>query len=164
MNEDFYRRMTDSINARRYGPGMVNFMDKTLTMLVFIAYPALLIYVYMFFEKKLLLYILWPFFGFLAMSIIRRKINAKRPYEIFDFKPVIKKDTIGNSFPSRHIFSAFLIGMAFFSLNKRAGAEIFILASILSFIRVVGGVHFIKDVLVGAATGLVLGFIGFYLI
>ena len=164
MNEDFYRRMTDSINARRYGPGMVNFMDKTLTMLVFIAYPALLIYVYMFFEKKLLLYILWPFFCFLAMSIIRRKINAKRPYEIFDFKPVIKKDTIGNSFPSRHIFSAFLIGMAFFSLNKRAGAEIFILASILSFIRVVGGVHFIKDVLVGAATGLVLGFIGFYLI
>lgn len=164
MSEDFYRRMTDSIRAKKYGPGLVNLLDKALTMLVFFSYPALLIYLYIFFEKKILLYIIWPFFCFLAVSIVRKRINAKRPYEVYDFQPIIKKETIGNSFPSRHVFSAFLIGMAFFSLNKRAGAEIFVLASLLSFIRVVGGVHFIKDVLAGAGAGLILGFIGFYLI
>ena len=60
--------------------------------------------------QELIIYLAIPGISFVAVSIFRKCYNAKRPYEIYDFKPLIPKDTIGKSFPSRHVFSIFVIG------------------------------------------------------
>ena len=53
--------------------------------------------------------IIVPLVGFVAVSVFRYIVNRPRPYEKFDMPPVIPKDTHGRSFPSRHVFSAFII-------------------------------------------------------
>lgn len=57
----------------------------------------------------LALSIIAPLVGFIAVSVFRYIVNRPRPYEKFDMPPVIPKDTHGRSFPSRHVFSAFII-------------------------------------------------------
>ena len=89
------------------------------------------------------------------LSKLREKINAKRPYELYGFKPLIKKDTNGLSFPSRHVFSIFVIGGSIWVINKILGTIILIMGLFLAIIRVIMGVHFPKDVIAGAVIGCV---------
>ena len=99
--------------------------------------------------------ILVPALFFVLLSKFREKINAKRPYELYGFKPLIKKDTKGLSFPSRHVFSIFVIGGSIWVINKILGTIILIMGLLLAIIRVITGVHFPKDVIAGAFIGCV---------
>ncbi len=54
-----------------------------------------------------------PFLGFVTLTIVRRIINRPRPYEVDGIPPLIEKDTSGKSFPSRHVFSAYMIALTF---------------------------------------------------
>ena len=78
--------------------------------------------------------------------------------------PVIEKDTSGKSFPSRHVFSVFIIAMTIFYQHSGPGVILGLVGVGLAAIRVVGGVHEPKDVIVGALAGILCGVIGFYLI
>ena len=49
---------------------------------------------------------------FVLVSLMRRYIGAPRPYEVYDFFENRPKDSEKNSFPSRHAFSIFAIGVA----------------------------------------------------
>jgi undecaprenyl-diphosphatase len=55
--------------------------------------------------------------------------------------------------PSDHATAAFAIGTAIFLAHRRAGAAILIAATVLSLGRVFLGVHYLSDVLAGAALG-----------
>ena len=66
--------------------------------------------------------------------------------------------------PSRHVFSAFVIGMAFLHMNIVLGIIILIIGCLMAVIRVIVGVHFPRDVIAGAVIGILSGIIGFYLI
>ena len=116
-----------------------------------------------------ILYILVPGISFLLITLFRKKLNAPRPYEVYGFEPAIPKDTKGNSFPSRHVFSIFMIAMtysysALFQDDIKLIVSIFAMGVVLAIIRVLGGVHFLKDVMAGAISGIVLGYVGFYLL
>ena len=67
---------------------------------------------------------------FVGLSVVRKIINAPRPYEKFDMPPVLEKDTKGKSFPSRHVFSVFIIAMTIFYEQSGAGV---LLESIVCF-------------------------------
>ena len=97
---------------------------------------------------------------------MRKTINAPRPYEVFDASPVIPKDTRGNSFPSRHAFSIFVIAMTFCACCPLAWVGSVMLAAgvLLAVIRVVSGVHFPRDVVVGALLGMLAGFVGLWIL
>jgi membrane-associated phospholipid phosphatase len=114
----------------------------------------------------LLYALLVPGISFVLVSVFRRIVNAPRPYEVFDGVPVIAKDTLGKSFPSRHAFSIFIIGMAFCACCPLAwaGPVILVLGVALAVIRVIAGVHFPRDVIAGALAGILLGYVGFWLI
>ena len=132
--------------------------DKWMTGIVFLAYPILLGYLlFTGNNQKLMQTILVPAVSFVIVSVFRRCYTAPRPYELLDIEPLIEKDTKGRSFPSRHVFSIFIIGMTFFYIAKPIGIVIGIMGIAMAYIRVVGGVHFPKDVVAGAVTGIFCG-------
>ena len=94
---------------------------------------------------------------FVLLTLFRRWCNAPRPYEVFGIPPVLPKETKGKSFPSRHVFSIFVIGACSGGLYPVAGLVLCLAGVLLAAVRVVTGVHFLKDVLVGAAVGLLAG-------
>jgi undecaprenyl-diphosphatase len=55
--------------------------------------------------------------------------------------------------PSDHATAAFAIGTAIFLAHRRAGAAVLVAATVLSLGRVFLGVHYLSDVLAGAALG-----------
>lgn len=110
-----------------------------------------------------LLMLLLSAIGFILLTIIRDKINAPRPYELFKIDPVIPKDTKGHSFPSRHTFSAVLIAgnwailymvqpslMLMIILIIHGLATLYIMVS-----RVLLTLHFPKDVIAGLVSGII---------
>jgi undecaprenyl-diphosphatase len=55
--------------------------------------------------------------------------------------------------PSDHATAAFAIGTAIFLANRRAGILVLVAATVLALGRVFLGVHYLSDVIVGAALG-----------
>ena len=105
-----------------------------------------------------------PAVSFLLVSAFRKHYNAKRPYELYGFVPLIKKETKGKSFPSRHVFSIFVIGSSVIWFYPMAGTLVCLSGCLLAAIRVVTVVHFPMDVFAGALVGILCGCIagGFY--
>ena len=98
--------------------------------------------------------------GYLAVTLIRRLIDAPRPYELYDFYEIKPKDKKGRSFPSRHAYSAFCIATLGFTLSSILAPIMLAFALALSVCRVLTGIHFIRDVAAGALIGAVSGAIG----
>ena len=133
MTEDKYRKITECISGIKHGPKMVRLLDQLVTMIIFLLYPVLLGELYLLDRSDLLLPVLVvPATGFVVVSLMRHVIHSKRPYEVYDFTPIIQKETVEHSFPSRHVCSAVLIAMAFLQLDVSNGLEILLLAAILS--------------------------------
>ena len=101
---------------------------------------------------------------FVALSLGRRAIDAPRPFEAYGLEPLIPKESRGEGFPSRHVFSIFVIGTSLAYLCPPLGAVILALGVLLAAARVVSGVHFLRDVLVGAIIGILSAVIGFGII
>lgn len=95
--------------------------------------------------------------GFFLLSLSRRLYNRPRPYQTWDIQPLIKKDSLGKSFPSRHVFSATVIAMLALMINPCLGGTMLFLAAILAILRVLGGVHYPSDVLAGYVIGILVG-------
>lgn len=95
------------------------------------------------------------------LSVVRKWIDAPRPYEVCHLDPLIPKESRGQSFPSRHVFSSFVIGTSLMYLHPVLGASLLLLGVLLAAVRVVSGMHFLRDVLVGALVGVLSAMIGF---
>ncbi len=111
--------------------------------------------------KQVLIYVFIPASGFVILSFLRKKINAPRPYEEWTIKPLLDRDSPGQSMPSRHVFSAIIISMACLHASLSVGVILLVFSALLGLVRVLGGVHFPKDVVVGYICGLVWGVIFF---
>ena len=122
--------------------------NKILTAIIFVAYPLLLIWLYVKLPDHLLRAILVPFDGFIGVSVFRYLVNRRRPYEAFELPPVIPKETSGRSFPSRHVFSAAIIAFTFLAIPQVMwiGIVLLMCTVLLAVIRVLSGVHYISDV------------------
>ncbi|MDO4290304.1 MAG: phosphatase PAP2 family protein, partial [Eggerthellaceae bacterium] len=105
-----------------------------------------------------------PAVAFVAVSVFRRAFNAPRPYEVLAIEPLISKDTRGKSFPSRHTFSMFTIACAWWQLEPVVGAVLGVAGAAMGAVRVLGGVHFPRDVVAGALSAVVLSAAGYALL
>ena len=97
---------------------------------------------------------------FVIVTIARRIINAPRPYEMYPFYDAAPKNKKGSSFPSRHIFSVFVIAAALVAYAPVAAALLAVCGILLAVMRVLLGIHFIRDTVAGAILGIVSGVIG----
>ena len=111
--------------------------------------------------KQVGIYLFIPASSFVILSFIRKKINAPRPYEEWDIQPLLDSDSPGQSMPSRHVFSATIISMACLHASLSVGVILLVLSALLGLVRVSGGVHYPKDVVVGYICGLAWGVLFF---
>lgn len=163
MKREDYLKVMDWVEGR-IGLRQIRLLVKLLTAFTFFCYGGEICYLFWMQDQHLLRVILVPAVSFGIVSGFRSWFSAKRPYQIYDFQPLLQKETQGKSFPSRHVFSIYIIGMAVFTVHPPTGIILFLAGGGLAVIRVATGVHFPRDVVAGAFTGILLGLIGFYLL
>ena len=155
----FYRWLTLPFTRK---PHRVQVLQRTNRILTF-AMPGIygLVFCWLFLKKTSMGGI-WPFIwipasGFVLFSLFRHWVNVPRPYEKWEIQPLLEKNSSGHSFPSRHVFSATIISMCVCQLSLPLGMCSMLLSLLLALVRVLGGVHYPKDVLVAWGLGLVWG-------
>ncbi len=161
MTAEQYRRWTRPFRGKE---GLVETLNRMLTRLGWLLYPVLLLALALKGDPRLLRCVLVPGVSFAAVTLVRRWINAPRPYEALEIDPIIHKDTKGQSMPSRHVFSMFVIAVTYLWIQPWIGVILLLLGVVLAVLRVLGGVHFPRDVLVGALCGIGSGLVGYWLL
>ena len=161
--QEWYDHVAGNIENKPFLLSLLRTFNRFMTVVMPMIYLTLLAITYLQegLGKQVLIYVFIPASGFVILSLLRKKINAPRPYEVWEIAPLLDRDSPGQSMPSRHVFSATIISMACLHANLSVGFILLILSAILGLVRVLGGVHYPKDVLVGYACGLVWGVIFF---
>ena len=161
--QEWYDYIAANIENRPFLLSLLRTFNRFMTVVMPIVYLTLLATAYLQegLGKQVLMYVFIPVSGFVILSFLRKKINAPRPYEEWTIKPLLDRDSPGQSMPSRHVFSATIISMACLHASLTMGMICLTLSALLGLVRVLGGVHFPKDVLVGYICALVWGVIFF---
>ena len=161
--QEWYNHIAGKIENRPIFLSLLRTFNRFMTVVMPIVYLTLLATTYFQegFGKQILIYVFIPATGFVILSLLRKKINAPRPYEEWTIKPLLDRDSPGQSMPSRHVFSATIISMACLHASLTMGMICLALSAFLGLVRVLGGVHYPKDVVVGYICGLVWGMIFF---
>ena len=161
--QEWYDHIAANIENKPIFLRLLRAFNRFMTVVMPIVYLILLTTTYLQegLGKQVGIYLFIPASGFVILSFLRKKINAPRPYEEWDIKPLLDRDSPGQSMPSRHVFSATIISMACLHTSLTMGMICLILSAFLGLVRVLGGVHFPKDVVVGYICGLVWGVLFF---
>lgn len=161
--QEWYDHIASKIENKPIFLRLLRTFNRFMTVVMPMIYLTLLATTYLQqgLGKQVLIYVFIPASGFVILSFLRKKINAPRPYEEWDIKPLLDRDSPGQSMPSRHVFSATIISMACMHASLTMGMICLTLSAFLGLVRVLGGVHYPKDVVVGYICGLVWGVIFF---
>ncbi|VTY16473.1 phosphatase PAP2 family protein [uncultured Streptococcus sp.] len=161
--QEWYDHVAGNIETKPFFLTLLRIFNRFMTVVMPIVYLTLLATTYLQegLGEQALIYVFVPASGFVILSLFRKKINAPRPYEEWGIKPLLDRDSPGQSMPSRHVFSATIISMACLHASLSVGVILLVLSALLGLVRVLGGVHFPKDVVVGYICGLVWGVIFF---
>ena len=161
--QEWYDHIDANIKNKPFLLSLLRSFNRFMTVVMPMIYLTLLATTYLQegLGKQVLIYVFIPASGFVILSFLRKKINAPRPYEEWDIKPLLDRDSPGQSMPSRHVFSATIISMACMHASLPIGMICLTLSAFLGLVRVLGGVHYPKDVVVGYICALVWGVIFF---
>ena len=161
--QEWYDHVAGKIENKPFLLSLLRTFNRFMTVVMPIVYLTLLTTIYFRegFGKQVLMYVFIPASGFVILSFLRKKINAPRPYEEWDIKPLLDRDSPGQSMPSRHVFSATIISTSCLHASLTMGMICLTLSAFLGLVRVLGGVHFPKDVVVGYICALVWGVLFF---
>lgn len=146
--------IVNRIKARPNIAKLIIALNQSITTLVYILYPVILLMLIYKKDTRFWFLFVVPMISFVILSVFRKKLNAPRPYEVFDYEPILKKETEGASFPSRHVFSIFVISSGIFYIQPILGSVLLVFGVILALCRFLGGVHFLRDVIAGALCGI----------
>lgn len=164
----FYEGLTRPLKAHPCAIKALSILDKAIAVCFVIAYPVFLALA-LFGRPFQLLFTLnkigLPFLCFVTVTLLRWLIKRPRPYETMGagIDPLTKKRGTGNSMPSRHIASAFVISLVILPECLWAGFACLGAALLLAGLRCVEGVHYPSDLLAGALLGVAFGCIGLIL-
>ena len=85
-------------------------------------------------------------------------------YEQPGFTPLVAKESRGHSMPSRHALSAAVLAAVWLYFYPAAGCVMVGVALLICCLRVLTGVHHVRDVVCGFALGFALGCAGMWLL
>ena len=162
--QEWYNHIAGKIENKPIFLRLLRAFNRFITVVMPMIYLTLLATTY--FQqglgKQIWIYVFVPASGFVILSLLRKKVNAPRPYEVWEIVPLLNRDSPGQSMPSRHVFSATIISMACLHASLSVGVILLVLSALLGLVRVLGGVHYPKDVVVGYICAIVWGVIFFY--
>lgn len=156
--EKFYQNMLNQIHQSIFIEKTVLFICRFFPYITFCLYPCLLLYLFITKDSLLFVTFIKPLTAFLIVSIFRKIVNRKRPYETMNIEPLLEHKQ-GESFPSRHTVSAFIIALVCLDINLYLAIFALIIAIFISLSRILAGVHYISDVI----AAIVIAFIIFLL-
>ena len=161
--QEWYEHIAGNIENKPFLLSLLRTFNRFMTVVMPMIYLTLLATTYLQqgLGKQVGIYLFIPASGFVILSFLRKKINAPRPYEVWEIVPLLDRDSPGQSMPSRHVFSATIISMACLHASLTMGMICLTLSAFLGLVRVSGGVHYPKDVVVGYICGLVWGVLFF---
>ena len=161
--QEWYDHIATNIKNKPILLKLLRTFNRFMTVVMPMIYLTLLAVTYLQqgLGKQVGIYLFIPASGFVILSFLRKKINALRPYEVWEIVPLLDRDSPGQSMPSRHVFSATIISMACLHASLSVGVILLVLSAFLGLVRVLGGVHYPKDVVVGYICGLVWGVLFF---
>ena len=152
----FYEELTKNYQADAKR-NQLRLCNKIVTNTYYIVYPLLLLYLFVKQSEKLLPTILIRLFSIVAITLLRKVLARPRPYEEYPIDQILEKETQHNAMPSRHVFSATIIAMMCFTVSPILACILLVLAALEGYIRVIGGVHYPRDVIVGYLLGIFFG-------
>ena len=161
--QEWYDHIAGNIENKPFLQSLLRTFNRFMTVVMPMIYLTLLAVTYLQegLGKQVGIYLFIPASGFVILSFLRKKINAPRPYEVWEIVPLLDRDSPGQSMPSRHVFSATIISMACLHASLSVGVILLVFSVLLGLVRVLSGVHFPKDVVVGYICGLAWGVIFF---
>ena len=161
--QEWYSNLSSKLTRHPTLLFLLRSFNRLMTVAMPLVYLTLLVttYLQLGLGKQVGVYVLIPASGFVILSLFRKRINHPRPYETWDIRPLLDKDSSGQSLPSRHVFSATIISMGCLHASLPVGLACLIFSALLGLVRVLGGVHYPEDVLIGYACGLMWGFLFF---
>lgn len=148
MKENSYKMLLNYIKQNKKREKIISLFIQYCPLIDITIYPLLLIYIYLNQKDSLLKCILIPAFSFLICTVVRKYINAPRPYEVYALIPLTSHSK-GESFPSRHTLSAFAIGYCALYISIPLGIFTLAFAFLVAISRIAGALHFPKDVFAG---------------
>lgn len=164
INRQRYVAVTEFFKKNKTANLMLKIIYKYLPMILFICYPLGIVWVFFNDSEIFFQFVLVPLGVFLLVTALRKLINEQRPYEKYGIESVFFKNTKGESMPSRHTASAFIISMAMLKINLYLGTGFLVVSFVIMLSRVLAGVHYIRDVVIGALLSIAIGFIFLFLI
>src|SRR5699024_2320852 len=120
---------------------IINLLNRLITVPIYCLYPLILIFLIYTHDERFWRTLLAPAISFVLVSVLRNYINAPRPYEVSGVKPIIDKDTKGKSFPSRHVFSIFVIATTLYFIFKPLGIFLMVAGVLLAILREIVRAH-----------------------
>ncbi len=167
MRKEKYLSLYTAVYSRRGLSGALHASSEIITYLTVAIYGIFIGYTAVDNLALCLSFLAVTATPFVAVTVMRRVINAPRPYEVFECDPLSelkKKSKSGSSFPSRHVASSFIIGSALCFELPAVGIATLALGVVLGVCRVLLGRHFIRDVIVGAVIGGISGSVGMLIV
>ena len=116
--QEWYGHIAANIKNNQFHLMLLRSFNRFMTVVMPMIYLTLLATTYLQqgLGKQVGIYLFIPASGFVILSFLRKKINAPRPYEVWEIVPLLDRDSPGQSMPSRHVFSATIISMACYML------------------------------------------------
>lgn len=164
VNAKMYENMVNFFRRNKTCNAVLKFCYNFLPFTVFFSYGVLTVFMLFSDAKAFARITLSPLTVFAVVTIFRKIFNRQRPYEKFGIPSVFGKDKKGESMPSRHTASAFIIAMSFLYISTPLGIAYLIISVLIMISRVLSGVHFISDVMVGMLISLLYGWFSFFII
>lgn len=153
MRYQSYEKIRAWFQGAGWRMGLLRMAYRGLPFLVAASYPACLVLSFVRKKELFLRAVFVPAAMFFLVSIFRHFVDFPRPYEKEGITPLIAKEKKGHSFPSRHAASAGMIAAVWMAVWHPAGFFFLAVALLTSLSRVLAGVHYVRDVLVGGIFG-----------
>ena len=159
----FYEKQTALLRKMKNPALLLKILDKSLTIAIaLLCAIGNVIALFGVFNTTLppIIAFLIPTAGTLVcVEILRSLFPRKRPYAKggAGINPICQKKKESNSFPSRHVASAFVIGVSFCPVAPWLGIPVLVLGCALAYVRFLCGYHYPSDLLGGAVLGTLWG-------
>ena len=160
-----YIKISNWFQAKNYRMNLLKILYRYVPLIVAASYIYLIIWSFINADLNVTMrVILVPFIAFVTVSIMRKIFDRPRPYTKYQITPLIRKNKVGESFPSRHTLSVSIIAMTWLYVNIPVGIALWVITLVIASTRVLSGVHFFKDVVAAIGISILFGLVGFYFI